>query len=144
LAREVRDKDTIAWAIKDKGCLARHMGDDALATRYFQESLTVRREQGHTWGIAICLFELAEQALRQGQHTRALGLFVGARRQHRDSGALPCAGDLSGYDLAMVETHLAALRVWMEPAAYDSAWMAADSRDMETIISEALEGSRAS
>ncbi len=139
LAREVRDKDTLAWAFKDQGCLARQKGDNARATRCFQDSLIGRREQGHAWGIAICLFELAEQAMCEGQHTRAVRLFAGAKRQHRESGALPCAGDLSGYDLTVVETHLVALKDALGPEAYATAWKEADSRDLETIIGEALD-----
>jgi tetratricopeptide (TPR) repeat protein len=50
--RDAGDQDGVARSLDALGNIAYELGDDVLATRLFQESLSIRRSLGKSWGMA--------------------------------------------------------------------------------------------
>lgn len=140
LARQLRDKDVLAWSLKDLGRVARRRGNERQAVELFRESLVLRGEQGHAWGIAMCLFELGESAARLGHAERAALLFAAAESIRESSGALPSAGDPSGYDPADASRHTEMLRARLSEGQFARAWAAGEQLTTQGAIADALAG----
>ena len=100
----------------------------------------MRQAQGYAWGLLVCLSELAESAAQAGHPERAVHLFAAAARQRAAGPALAEGGNLSGYDSARSERHLATLRAALDPAAFADAWAAGEALSLEQATLVALNG----
>jgi non-specific serine/threonine protein kinase len=74
LAREIDEPRWVLSALHSRALAAEYQGDDAEATRRFNEILTMAREQGDEVMVATMLVNLADAAYREGDFDRAMAL----------------------------------------------------------------------
>jgi hypothetical protein len=117
------------------GIVAAYQGNDAQATAFLKEVLSLCREQGFTHLFAECFEGLASSAALQGQSVRAARLF-GAAEQLREVINAPRAPMEDQWHAKMT----ALAREALDPAAFEQAW--ADGRRMavEEAIAYAMGG----
>ncbi|HEV7213837.1 MAG TPA: tetratricopeptide repeat protein, partial [Chloroflexota bacterium] len=134
LARALGDQDIVAWTLTTLGRAVRQQGEEQRAMTYFREALLLRRDQGHVWALLVCLGELAEGAVLAGQHERAVRLYAAVAGQRATGAALAVDGDLSGYDPARTERHLALLRAALPPSTFAGAWADGAARSLQQAV----------
>ncbi len=138
VARDLGDREVIAWALTDLGRVARHQGNEAEAMDLFREALVTRQQQGHPRAIADCLYELAEGALRAGQYERAAHLFAAAEGKRDVGDAYARSGDLFTYAREAVERQVATVRANMDEREFRDAWSAGMTTDLDQAVSYAM------
>ncbi|MGH2457889.1 MAG: ATP-binding protein, partial [Chloroflexota bacterium] len=143
LARDLGDTDLTASTLHDLGRVRRNQGDFDGALACFRESLVLRQGQGHTWGIATTLSEIAESALGLREPNRAVRYYAAARRLHRVGGLLAPTGDPGGYDPVDADRQLAAAKARLGDDAFAGEWAVGDATPLAEIVRDALRPSTA-
>jgi len=75
-----------AKALRGQGIIVRHQGNYSKATLLLEKSLTLYRELGDSWGIAISLVSLGNIIENLGDHERAAGLLEEGLKLLREEG----------------------------------------------------------
>jgi len=108
-------------------------GDQVLATRLLDESVTIARKTGSNGRLAECLEGLAVVAGLEGRFERAARL-LGAAARLRESIGAPA----HPVDRADHERTVAASLAGLGQSAYDAAWRAGLSMSLDDVISSAV------
>ena len=110
----------MGFELSGLGEVALRQGDYARATRLVEESLELRRQMGHKWGVGVSLGTLGWVALREGDWNRAiarLGESLEVRREIGDkSGSAWCLERLAEVAMATGQAEKA-VRVFGAAAA---------------------------
>ncbi|MCL4544866.1 MAG: tetratricopeptide repeat protein [Chloroflexi bacterium] len=122
IARDLNLRDLEAWTLLNLGRLARERKLYREAHQRLASCLSLRLAQGHEWGAAVALAELAETEIREGKPRRAVPLLAAAERRLTAPDLLPTTSDPSGYSLDRIQRHLEDLRQQLGEEEWCSAW----------------------
>src|SRR5439155_7680430 len=86
VAREIRDKWSIARSLYQLGHVARLSGDYALGHSMFEESLKLFNESGDKFNIALALIGIGQMAEAQGDYQSARRLYEESLTIYRELG----------------------------------------------------------
>jgi tetratricopeptide (TPR) repeat protein len=131
--REMGARIEEADALHKQGYLALQRNDIEGGRELFRESLALQQEMGNRQGIAEGLFGLACSASQSDQLSQAAWLF-GAAQAVLDAVGAP----LSPADRQQVERCLEAVKERLEPAEFESAYLAGKAQPIDQAIAFAL------
>jgi hypothetical protein len=113
--------------------MAGRQGELKLAEGYLKESLSIHRDLEDIRGIALCLANLAQVALHDGQVEKFVWLY-GATQQLRQSiGANMQADEGEGF-----ENNLASARQQLGADRFEQVWLAGQLLDLEQVIDKVM------
>jgi hypothetical protein len=124
----------VAWALSIVGKVMFQQDDFVTAGAYFREGLTISREIGFKWGIALSLEGIARVAAVQRRAELALQLAGGADALRQAIGV-----PLSAVEFAEFEHALAPAYDSLSEQTASNAWDEGRKPDLEELIRRALE-----
>jgi predicted ATPase len=122
----------LARLVHSQGYVAQRQGELKLAEQRFQESLAMFRKFGNKRGIAECLAGIAGLWGEQGNADQGARLLSAAQSLLSASGATWWPADRVEY-----ERNLETIRGALEEEAYQTAWEAGRTMDLEEAIERA-------
>jgi hypothetical protein len=117
------------------GEMAGRQGHYTLAENYLKESLVIHRDLGDMPGIALCLANLAQVALRQKNTEKFVWLYGAIERLRVSIGANMQDDEKEGF-----EQNVTAARRQLGLARFEQLWGTGQSLSLEQVIAQALEG----
>jgi non-specific serine/threonine protein kinase len=123
----------VAWTLLHLGRLAAEEGNDGLAATHFAEGLTMSRDIGDRWGVALGLEGFLTLAVRASRAEHAVRLAGAAAAVRQAAGVT-----LSARQAAWLREDLATARRALSGARYAAAWDAGRAVSSERAIRLAL------
>ncbi len=134
LSRAMKNRPLLAWSLHTLSRILIGQADLERAKVLLLESLTLRWEQGETWGVAECLEGFAYLAVAVHDHGRGVRLFGAAAGLRQTIGFPLPAADRRSWESALITC-----RQVIGDSAHAAAWADGQRMTLDEVVAFALE-----